>query len=301
MRDIGFIGVGRMAAAMAWRFVERGWPTHLFDPSLEATNAFRGRPLVTVHDDIGALASSASVVLLSLPSPAVLAEVSEQLSAAGPARRLDTVINTSTTGPAATRRAADDLAAVGVSFVDAPVSGGMAGAREGSLTVIVSGAPDALDECAPVLEIIGAHVMHVGPQPGQAQVMKLANNVLSLGALAATAEATALTRKAGIPLEVAVEVLNASSGRNSATAVKFPRHVLTGRFDFGYPVVGALKDVELMADLADELGVPAPLARAVVDCWQLAVKRGLGKDDCTHIMTMYEELARLPSGAGEGK
>src|SRR5262249_43514116 len=160
----------------------------------------RDHPLVELHDDVGTLVRDVQVVLLSLPGPDALIEVGGRLSACRSVRQGSIVINTSTTGPAAAKKAAADLGAAGPRGGDAPVSGGATGARRGSLTIIVSGDPDAVSECGPVFDIIGEHVIHVGPQPGQAQAMKVANNVLSLGALAATAEATALTSKAGIPL-----------------------------------------------------------------------------------------------------
>lgn len=301
MRDIAFIGVGTMAAEMVGRFVERGWRAHLLDPRPEATQPFQGLAGVSIYDTVGSLVQDADAVLLSLPTPAVLLEVSKQLAAAGPLERPVTVINTSTSGLSATRAAAAELTTSGMAFIDAPVSGGKAGARSGTLTIMLSGAQEAVDRCAPVFEVIGQHVIHVGPQPGQAQVMKVANNVLSLGALAATAEATALTSKAGIPLGVAIDVLNVSSGRNSATSVKIPNHVLTGAFDFGFPVEGALKDVSLFTDVAGELGLPAPLAQAVVDCWQLAVDQGYGTQDCTRITTMYERMAGLDTEGADSR
>ncbi|WP_406229216.1 NAD(P)-dependent oxidoreductase [Streptomyces anthocyanicus] len=295
---MAFIGVGTMAAEMVWRCVEGGWRAHLIDPSPEATQPFQGQAGVVIHESVGPLVRDAEIVLLSLPTPTALLEVSKQLAACGPAPRPIPVINTSTSGLAATRAADAELTTAGFAFVDAPVSGGRAGARQGTLTVMVSGPLKAIDTCAPVFEVIGQHIVHVGSEPGQAQVMKVANNVLSLGALAATAEATALTSRAGIPLEVAIDALNASSGQNSATAVKIPNHVLTGAFDFGFPVEGALKDVSLFTDVADELGVSAPLAQAVVGCWQLAVEQGYGMQDCTRITTMYERMAGL--GADDG-
>ncbi|SNR56105.1 NAD(P)-dependent oxidoreductase [Actinomadura mexicana] len=297
MRDVAFIGAGMMGAPMAWRFVERGGRVRLLDPAPEATAPFRGQALVTVHEDVADLLSGVDTVLLSLPAPAALLDVGARMAAESSGGTV--VINTSTTGPAAVREVAATLSAAGMSFVDAPVSGGAAGARQGTLTAIVSGLPDHIARCAPVFDVIAEHVVAVGPEPGQAQVVKLANNLLSLGALAITAEATALTSRAGVPLDVALGALNLGSGRNSATAVKFPQHVLTGSFDFGFPVVGALKDVALFSDLADRLDLPAPLAHAVVDCWRLAVERGYGEQDCTRIATMYEEMAGSPGGKGE--
>ncbi|WP_028924799.1 NAD(P)-dependent oxidoreductase [Pseudonocardia acaciae] len=292
---LGFVGVGRMAGPMARRCVERGWHAHLLDPSPAATAPFRGTPSVTVHDRLDGLVAASEIVLLSLPTPEALREVCAELVDGGAEGRV--VVSTSTAGVDATRAVAAELAAAGVSFVDAPVSGGVAGAERGTLTIIAAGVPDAVARCRPVFDAIGEAVFHVGAEPGQAQVMKVANNVLSLGALAAAAEATAVTAKAGIPLDVAVEVLNASSGRSSATAVKFPNHVLSGAFDFGFPAAGALKDVTLFDRLAAEMGIPAPLARAVVACWRRTVDDGYGDEDCTRIVTRYRRLAGLDDDA----
>jgi 3-hydroxyisobutyrate dehydrogenase-like beta-hydroxyacid dehydrogenase len=290
MRDLGFVGVGTMAAPMVSHVLDRGWRAHLADPDPAATGPFRDRRDVTVHANVAALAPHAPTVLISVPGPEALQAVVAELVAAPGAVR--TVISTTTGGPTAIRTAAARLAAVGVALVDAPVSGGAAGAARRTLTVLVSGAPDAVAACGPIFDAFAGQVVPIGPEPGQAQVVKLANNLLSLGALAVTAEVTALTSAAGIPLPVAIEAINAGSGRNSATAVKFPAHVLTGRFDFGFPVRGALKDVMLYTELAAELGCPAPLAEAVVTAWGDAVARGLGDEDCTRIATMYEELTR---------
>lgn len=296
LRDIAFIGVGRMAGPMARRFTARGWPVHLFDPDPEAVRPFRDDSLARVHATIEEVATHADVALLSLPTPAALEDVGEELTAPVPNRKLRYVVNTSTAGVGTTRDIAAALEAVGLSFVDAPVSGGGAGAARGSLSVIVSGDPGAVAACRPLFEVIGSHVTVVGGHPGQAQVVKLANNVLSLGALAATAEATTLTSRAGIPLDVAIRVLDVSSGRNSSTAEKFPDEVLTGRYDFGHPARAALKDVALFTSLADELGLTTPLARAVADTWRLAVAEGYGDQDCTRIVTMFQRLNGVDRG-----
>ncbi len=295
MEELAFVGVGAMATPMVWRFLQRGWRTHLVDVQPIRTDPFREHPHAVLHRSVDSIPDDARFVVLSLPSAAALLDVSAELSAR-PCRSQSIVINTSTTGMAATRRAAAELVAAGYSFVDAPVSGGPSGASQGRLTVMVSGNAESVQRCANVFEILG-RAMTVGDEPGQAQAMKIANNMLSLGALAATAEATVLTRKAGIP-HVAIGVLNVSSGRNSATDDKFPNHVMTDRFDWGFPASGAVKDVSLFAELADDLGVTAPLANAILDCWRQAVRDGYGEQDCTRIVTMYEQLSALADEAG---
>src|SRR5260370_25277715 len=121
--------------------------------------------------------------------------------------------------------------------------------------------------------------------------MKLANNMLSATALVATAEAMAVATKAGIPPPVALDILNASSGRNSATQEKFPRSVLTGTFDFGFLLKLMLKDVKLFEELAEELAVPTIVAQSVANVWRIGVMLGLGAQDLTAIPPVYARVA----------
>ncbi|WP_235623894.1 NAD(P)-dependent oxidoreductase [Mycolicibacterium goodii] len=281
---------------MVRRFLDGDrWRLHLIDTVADRTAPFRDHPRVSIHERLMSLPQDIDFIFLCLPNAEALRGVINEI-ASRKSLGATVVVNLSTVGRQALSDAADALIAAGYGCVDAPVSGGAEGARTGSLTVMVSGNRATVEQCSAVFDVIANKVIVIGDKPGQAQAVKVANNVLSLGALVATAEATAITRKAGIPLDTALEALNASSGRNSATAVKFPRHVLTGRFDFGFPTSGALKDVSLFLELATELGVNAPLGAAVQAIWHEAAKHGFGQQDCTHIVSFYAAMAGLAEG-----
>jgi 3-hydroxyisobutyrate dehydrogenase-like beta-hydroxyacid dehydrogenase len=288
---VGFVGVGRMGAPMVRRLLARGYELFIRDVNDAAVAPFKGQKNVTVCDSPREVASRAPVVLLSLPLPRVLDEVvlgPDGIAEAGSGR---VVIDLSTSGVAAARRVSTAARARGLRYLDAPVSGGVPGAEKGTLSVMVAGDRDLHDRYQPLLTIIGKNVFYIGAEPGQGQAMKLANNMLSGTALAATAEALAVTTKAGIPPRLALDVINVSSGRNSATQDKFPQSVITGRFDYGFLVKLLLKDVKLFEELAEELGVSTVVAEATVNAWRMAVAQGYGDQDITAIARMYERWA----------
>ena len=181
------------------------------------------------------------------------------------------------------------------------MSGGVSGAVQGTLAVMVSGDPELFAAWKALLSVVGKNVFYVGAAPGQAQAMKLANNMLSATALVATAEAMVVATKAGIPPPVALDILNASSGRNSATQEKFPRSVLTGTFDFGFLLKLMLKDVKLFEELAEELAVPTIVAESVANVWRIGVTLGLGSQDLTAIAQLYERWAGVEIRATDSR
>jgi 3-hydroxyisobutyrate dehydrogenase len=154
------------------------------------------------------------------------------------------------------------LAPRSIVYVDAPVSGGLAGARNGTLAVMVSCPKEHFVALEAVLKIFGKP-FHLGEIPGQAQTMKLANNLLAAAAIALSSEAMVMGVKAGLSPRVMLDVLNAGTGRNSATQDKFPRSILPGTFDFGFATGLSYKDVKLCIDEAEALGVPMVVGAAV--------------------------------------
>ena len=231
-RLLGFVGVGRMGGPMALRLLDAGYRLCIYDVSEEAT-----KPLVARGAELAAspaeVASRAEVVLMSLPTPDVVREVA--LGGNGGlinGSRARLVIDLSTTGPGVASEVAARLAERQIGWVDAPVSGGVTGAKAGTLSVMVSCAKHSLAEVEPVLKVFG-RLFHTGEKPGLAQTAKLANNLLAATALVATSEVMAMGVKAGLDARVLIDIINASSGRNSATQDKFPRAVLPRTFDFG--------------------------------------------------------------------
>ena len=162
------------------------------------------------------------------------------------------------------------LDGVGVQYVDGPVSGGTAGARAGTIALMFAGPAAVLDDHRPIFEAIAGNIFHVGAHPGQGQAMKLLNNFLSATALAATSEALAFGRAHGLDLAMMVDVVNASSGRNTATSDKFPNRVLTETYDAGFRTALMAKDLRLYVDMVGQAGTPATVGRTVSGVWQEA-------------------------------
>lgn len=247
---------GRLAAAgyRVLGFDLAGTDARLPDGALAATS-------------VADLAAQAGTILLSVPDGAASLVVCAQIVATAE-RRVRTVVDLSTIGIAAARECAALLGAADVDYVDAPVSGGVAGARDGTLAMMV-GAPAALfEELEPALAVLAAKRFRVGDEPGQGQAMKLLNNYASAAALAATCEAAVFGARLGLDLATVVDVLNASSGRSSASQDKFPRSVIPGSYDFGFAGALMTKDVSLYLENATSAGVPRELAEAVTAIWQ---------------------------------
>ena len=169
------------------------------------------------------------------------------------------VVDTSTIGVRAAQAVGDLLAEHGVAYVDAPVSGGVAGARARTLAVMYAAADDACAHVAPVLAGLSDRRHRVGDRPGMAQAMKLANNFLSATTLVATSEAIAFGLSEGLDMATMLEVLNDASGRSAATSDKFPREVLTGRYAAGFTNSLMAKDVRLYLQAVEERDGPASI------------------------------------------
>ncbi len=165
------------------------------------------------------------------------------------------LVDLSTTGPRVSGEVAAALMKANIVLVDAPVSGGRGGAIKGTLAVMAAAPRDAFDAVAEYLAVFGK-VIHVGEKAGLAQTMKLVNNLMSVAALAITSEGMVMGVKAGLDPQVMLDVLNASSGRNSATVDKFPRAVIPRTFDFGFTTGLSMKDIRLCLQEADAMGVP---------------------------------------------
>jgi 3-hydroxyisobutyrate dehydrogenase-like beta-hydroxyacid dehydrogenase len=286
---IGFIGLGNMGAPMAARLLAAGHALVVHDVRPDAVAALVARG-ARAADSPAAVASAADTVFLSLPTPPIVRAVALGAEGVAGGSRVRTLVDLSTTGAIVAREIAAALAAKDIAAVDAPVSGGVAGAVAGTLAVMVAG-PRAL--CAalePLLAVFGK-VFFIGERPGMAQTMKLANNLLSATAMAATAEAIVFGVKAGLDPAVMCEVINAGSGRNSASQDKVPRQVLTRRFDHGFATGLMYKDVRLCLEEAQAAGVPMPVAAGVRALWARANDELGAASDLTAIVQLLERAA----------
>jgi len=287
---LGFVGVGRMGGLIAARLLDAGYRLCVYDVAAEATQPLvaRGAQLAASPAEV---ASIADIVLVSLPTPDVVREVA--LGGNGGilnGSHVRIVVDLSTTGPGVAGEVAAKLAERRIGWVDAPVSGGVTGARAGTLAVMVSCPVPTFQEVEPVLKVFG-RLFYTGEKPGLAQTAKLANNLLAATALVATSEVMAMGVKAGLDARVLIDIINASSGRNSATQDKFPRAVLPGTFDFGFTTGLSYKDVRLCVDEAETLGVPMVVGAAVREMLAVTKARFGPDSDFTFIAKVLEEWA----------
>jgi 3-hydroxyisobutyrate dehydrogenase-like beta-hydroxyacid dehydrogenase len=274
---------------MAMRLVNAGDRLCVFDRDPDAVAPFLARGASTA-DSPADLGSRVPTVLLCLPTPGVMRDVvlGERGIIHGASVR--TVIDLGTSGPVMARAVAAGAAEHGITRVDAPVTGGIAGAAAGTLALMVSCPRATLADVDPVLSRLG-RVHYVGEAPGLAQTAKLANNLLSAAALAVSSEAMVMGVKAGIDPRVLLDIINAGSGRNSATEDKFPRAILPGTFDFGMSTALFLKDIRLCVDEAESLGVPMVVGSAVRQMFAATQARFGPESDFTCIAKLLEEWA----------
>jgi 3-hydroxyisobutyrate dehydrogenase-like beta-hydroxyacid dehydrogenase len=292
--DLGIVGVGRMGGPMAGRLTDAGHRLTFFDASEAAMAPLVARGAAAAKSPRD-LADQVETIFASLPTPDIVRAVSLGAGGIAEGSRVKTFIDLSTTGPRTTTEIAASLAAKGIAMVDAPVSGGVAGARAGTLAVMVACAVPLFQRFEPVLQVFG-RVFHVGERPGLGQVMKLANNLLSATAMAITSEAMVMGVKAGLDPRTMVDVINAGSGRNTATQDKFPRVVLPRRFDFGFTTGLMYKDVKLCLEEAEAQQVPMWVGSAVRQLWQYA-NQSLGpQSDITEIVKCIEQWADTEVG-----
>lgn len=290
-QTLGFVGVGKMGGLMARRLINAGYRLVIFDTSTAALAELAAAGAETAGSP-REVADRAEIVLASLPTPDVVRKTVLDEDGIIEGSAVKTFVDTSTSGPRVAMAVAEALQARGIAALDSPVSGGLAGARDGTLTLMVSGPSNAFATWQDMLQVLGKPVF-VGETPGAAQTVKLANNLLAASAMAITAEALVMGAKAGVDPKVMCDVINASSGRNTATADKFPRAVLTGSFDFGFSTGLCCKDVRLCLDEAEALGVPTPVGAAVRQAFSIANALYGPDSDFSSIVRPLEEWAKV--------
>ncbi len=279
----GFIGLGRMGGPMAANLAKR-FPLAVFD---RAGTAERAPSEARIAAGVADIASSCDAILLSLPAGPDVHAVLAEIVAAKP-RRAAAVIDLSTIGIAAAEDAARRAGAAGLGWLDAPVSGGRAGAIAATIAVMCAGPRALVEAHRPALSAMAKNVFHVGERAGQGQALKLLNNFLSATATAATAEALLFGRAQGLDLKTMLEVVNVSTGASAASQGKYMRNVLPGTFDSGFGADQMAKDLALYREAIEVAGTAGAIGNDVAALWQDAA-RALGAGDHTRV---FEFLAR---------
>ncbi len=294
--DIGFIGLGNMGRPMARRLIEAGHSLVVYDTRNDATAPLvaLGARLASSPQDV---ADRVETVMASLPEPHVVTKVAAGEGGVIDGKRVKRFIDLSTTGSRVAIEIAATLAKKNIVQIDAPVSGSVAGAEKGTLAVMVSGPSAEVALVKDTLAVFGK-VFVIGEKPGMGQTMKLANNVLSACNMAASCEAVVLAAKSGIDPKVAVDVMNAGSGRNSATSDKWPREMLPRTFNWGFATALMTKDVRLALAEMKDLGVPHDIMDAVGRAWETCIAE-IGPDkDFTTIIQPIEKRGGITVKGG---
>ncbi len=266
IKRVGVVGLGNMGLPMAVTLARRGFEVIGFDVS-EPRKQLASQEGIGVLAELGDLLRGADAVVSSLPLARDVEAVLTTPNALLARRdRRVVVVDTSTVDPATSRRLAKRLGEAGHGHLDAPVSGGPAGAAAGELAMMIGGSEEDYALARPVIEALASKAVHVGPS-GAGNVAKLVNNMLVAAHMVTTGEAMRLAEAAGVSAEAALQVVNAATGRSAVSERHFPSFVMTNRFDSGFSAGLMRKDVGLAADLARHVGLDLPLAREVARLW----------------------------------
>ena len=286
---IGFVGLGNMGGRMARRLAASGMPVTGYDVDGARARQAEADGIVLAASP-GRAASASDLVLSSLTDPAAVrrAYLGEDGVLSG-ARAGMTLIDMSTIDPDTWREVATAARARSVDCLDAPVSGGPGEAGSGKLVFLVGGDPAVLERCRSVLMTLGSEIHHVGPL-GSGYVVKIVNNVMSMGNMVVAAEAMVLGVKAGVDPERLFEILSTSGGRSHHFLKRFPK-VLAGDFTPQFSIALSRKDVSLALGLAAGLGMPMLVASTVRQVYEAAAAQGLGGLDMAAVTSLYEQWA----------
>lgn len=277
-----------MGYHFAVHFLEAGFNVGIFDKNEHVMIELAHLGAIP-HSSPRSLAENYHYIITMLPDDRIVKEVVQGkegiLYGFKPGSML---IEMSSSNPSATLELAGVLQQQGIRLIDAPVSGGVARARSGTLTIMVGGEHADYQEALPILQIIGENIFHVGGI-SSGHAMKALNNLISATTIAITAECLAIAVKNGIDPKTFIEIINTSTGRSHTSEVKFPEHILTRKFDGNFALGLMVKDMGNAIRLADDWKIPAPVASAAYQIWKQALMNGDPNADHT---TFIKEIER---------
>jgi 3-hydroxyisobutyrate dehydrogenase len=289
-QSIGLLGLGNMGLALARRLLGQGATLHVYDPNRQALDRAQALGAIA-HGSCRAVGDTAQILIACVPTVDISADVATQ-AAAGTAVRY--YVEMSTIGPDAATALERLLGTKSIGFIDAAVSGGAEAAIAGTLAIMVAGRPESVSAVRTVLDRISGQVFVIGERAGQAQAMKLVNNLLAAANMANAFEALVLGVKLGLDPATMVTVINAGSGRSMALVERRSRAILSGRFDSGPKIALLHKDIGLALEAAQASGFPlahAPSLMGAATLWQRAVAQGMAADDVSALIRVVENAA----------
>ncbi|WP_416739604.1 NAD(P)-dependent oxidoreductase [Pseudomonas sp. NFX71] len=290
IETIGFIGLGAMGQKMAHHLLDNGYDLSLFDPNPQVLAPLLARGARS-HGSPRDVADHARIVLICVPTPEIVEHVVLGDNGVIHGQQVKILVDHSTTGPSMARRIEQALRDHGIQALDAPLAGGVTGALNGTLSVMVGGDKTAYQLCEPVFACFGKKVEHIGTTPGLGQTLKLVNNMIVGATLVATSEAMLFGIKSGLEPGQMLEMLNASTARSFSSEQILAGTVMQREFDFGFRLDLMRKDVRLFLAEAENVGTPAFTCAVVKQFFDQAMSDGDPARDMTHVVKVLEKMA----------
>jgi 3-hydroxyisobutyrate dehydrogenase len=290
-KRVGFIGLGNMGAPMVGNLVRGGHDVMGYDVAAGRAQQVAQAHAARATESLAELARHAEIVVTMLPSGREVREALTEAQGGALAANLRPgaiIIDMSSADPVGTRALGGELARRNIALVDAPVSGGVPGAQNGTLAIMIGGDAAAVAAVKPVLAAMGKNLFEVGG-PGCGHAMKALNNFLAATSSAAGAEAITVGRQFGLDPAVMTDVLNASTGKSFNTENLIKQQVLSGKFATGFALGLLAKDVGIAADLARQIGVDAPIGRMISQLWSEARDAIGGGQDHSRAWAYWQE------------
>jgi 2-hydroxymethylglutarate dehydrogenase len=294
---VGFIGIGQMGQHMARNILAGGYQLFVNDIRQEAAASILESGATWTSTPL-TMTKSCRIIISSLPTPQSVEEVvygKDGLKSGW--KKGDIFVDMSTNSPSIIRKIAKDASELGVTVLDAPVSGGTKGAEKGTLTIIVGGEAEGLEKVRKVLETMGKNIYHVG-EVGCGNTAKLVNNLIALGCNSITAEGFALGVKAGIKPDVLHEILKVSTA-NNWDLLQYPTTTFQGNFEPGFKISLAYKDIGLALTLAKSYNLPLPVGEAVKEDLEEAISSGLADKGVDAVILNLEKMTGMPVRTNE--
>lgn len=285
---IGFIGLGVMGKNMAYNILKNGYELKVYDISENIVKEFKKRG-ASIGENPCEVARESDIVMTSLPNSEIVKNVIlGQNGILEGASSKTVIIDLSSITPKTIQRIAREAEKKGVEVMDAPVSGGAAGAEKGTLTIMAGGKKEVFDKVMPVLESIGEKIYHVGGI-GSGDTLKLVNNLLLGVNMVAVSEALTLGMKAGMNLDILFQVISKSSGNSYALNSKYEKFIKEKNFKPGFMIDLQYKDLQLAIDTAKDLSMPLIMGNLTQQMYEIARSEGMGKEDISAMMKVYEK------------
>lgn len=296
---IGFVGLGNMGVPMSLRLLNAGFDVVGFDPNSAAGEDVNHHAGFQRADNLSQACQGVKAVVLMLPNSSVVNSVLREGSVFDSAGPNTLVIDMSSSQPTATLAVTAEAIANGLRMIDAPVSGGVPAARDGSLTIMVGGPPQWVNDAGTLLSSLGKNVVHAGAA-GAGHALKAINNFLSASTLLASSEALVVGAKFGLRPEVMMDAINSSSGRSWSSLTKWPRYVFPRNFASGFFMSLLVKDTRIAVELARESNIPVPYAEKTLEIWEQAMAELPEGADHTDIHRFVERHAAFETPLVEG-